>query len=103
MRIDAARVHVGQLRLAYAVAMGGLVKQSMFGGGTLQGTLEALDQTLLTPSMVDSPRAARLRERFRDITSTLNDGVNYRLEFRSGKGIGPNAFALPAEIGRAHV
>jgi alcohol dehydrogenase (cytochrome c) len=35
--------NVGQLRLAYAVALGGLVKQSMFGGGTLQGTPLVVD------------------------------------------------------------
>ncbi|MEO8314454.1 MAG: M48 family metallopeptidase [Pseudomonadota bacterium] len=62
-------------------------------------TLEILDRTMLHPTRVHPYRQAQLQELFAHMTAPLNrDGHTYRLEFRSGAGLGPNAFALPSGI-----
>ena len=60
--------------------------------------LELLDKTVLAPSRLSVARQQDLRRRLRAMTATVDDGHNYRLEFRRGKRIGPNAFALPSGI-----
>ncbi len=60
--------------------------------------LELLDRTLLAPSALPTARQAELRARLREMTEPLADDYDYRLEFRSGGKIGPNAFALPSGI-----
>lgn len=60
--------------------------------------LELLDETLLEPTRLPEPRQAALRGRLRAMTEPSGDGHDYRLEFRSGKRVGPNAFALPSGI-----
>jgi Zn-dependent protease with chaperone function len=60
--------------------------------------LELLDRTVLAPSRLSVARQSDLRQRLRAMAATVNDGHDYRLEFRRGKRIGPNAFALPSGI-----
>jgi Zn-dependent protease with chaperone function len=60
--------------------------------------LELLDETLLEPTALPEPRQAALRDRLRALAEAAGDGHDYRLEFRSGKRVGPNAFALPSGI-----
>jgi Zn-dependent protease with chaperone function len=61
-------------------------------------TLQILDRSLLDPSQLHAQRQAQLANMFRRMTADLHDGHEYRLEFRGGKRLGPNAFALPAGI-----
>jgi Zn-dependent protease with chaperone function len=61
-------------------------------------SLELLDRTLFEPTQLSSERQAVIRSRFADITRDLADGHHYRLEFRRGGSMGPNAFALPSGI-----
>ncbi len=61
-------------------------------------TLEVLDRSLLKPSRVDPQRQAQLTNLFMGMTAGLQDGHDYRLEFRSSRALGPNAVALPAGI-----
>ena len=58
-------------------------------------TLYALDQTFCTPSALAADRQQAVRRSFGALTAGLNDGYQYRLEFRACGPIGPNAFALP--------
>jgi Zn-dependent protease with chaperone function len=61
-------------------------------------SLEIMDKTLFTPSQLPAERQAALSARFAAMTQPLSDGHEYRLEFRHGGKIGPNAFALPSGI-----
>jgi predicted Zn-dependent protease len=60
--------------------------------------LVALDSTLFAPSELDSTVQKRLREKFLAMTRELEQGYEFRLEFRKSEIIGANAFALPAGI-----
>ena len=61
-------------------------------------TLVGMDQRLLQPSKLSPERQAALRERFAAMTKAAGDPTPYRLEFRSSRAIGANAFALPSGI-----
>ncbi|HSD75339.1 MAG TPA: M48 family metallopeptidase [Steroidobacteraceae bacterium] len=61
-------------------------------------SLELLDRTMFAPTELSPERQAAIRGRFAGITRDLQDGHDYRLEFRRGEGIGANAFALPSGI-----
>jgi predicted Zn-dependent protease len=61
-------------------------------------TLRGLDRQLLQPSGLSAERQAALRDKFAAMAGTTGDPTAYRLEFRSSKFIGPNAFALPSGI-----
>ena len=61
-------------------------------------SLELLDRTMLEPTALGSERQEALRERFGAMTRDLEDGHEYRLEFRGGGDVGANAFALPSGI-----
>jgi Zn-dependent protease with chaperone function len=63
-----------------------------------QGTLDVLDGALFQPSTLGEDTRRRLTQHFLRMTQHLADGETYRLEFRSGKGAGANAFALPSGI-----
>lgn len=63
----------------------------------MQG-LDILDRSFLEPSTLPAERQRALRARFDQMTATLEDGHNYRLELRHGERIGANAFALPDGI-----
>ena len=58
-------------------------------------TLGTLDSMGCGPSMLAPKRVAELRSRFAALTHALEDGFRYRLELRSCRAIGANAFALP--------
>jgi Zn-dependent protease with chaperone function len=58
-------------------------------------TLYALDKSLCTQSALDTDRQQALQKNLGTLTSGLNDGYPYRLEFRACGRIGPNAVALP--------
>lgn len=60
--------------------------------------LELLDRTMLGPSQLPESRQAEIRRRFEHMAASVNDGHEYRLEFRRGGKIGANAFALPSGI-----
>jgi Zn-dependent protease with chaperone function len=60
--------------------------------------LEILDRTFFEPSKLPAARRAALTARFRAMTAPLEDGHDYRLEFRSAGEDGANAFALPSGI-----
>ncbi len=61
-------------------------------------SLEILDRLVMKPSRLPGERQRELAERFRGMTSNLQDGRSYRLEFRQSEMIGANAFALPSGI-----
>lgn len=60
-----------------------------------QGTLVSLDRTLLAESELDPARQAAIRAGFAELAALSPRGDGYRLHFRKGGPIGPNAFALP--------
>lgn len=61
--------------------------------------LEELDRlSLFWPSDLDQARQNRLTSLFDTLTQHLNDGHDYRLEFRKSDRFGANAFALPSGI-----
>ncbi len=60
--------------------------------------LDLLDKTLLAPTRLPVARQEALRQRLRAMSAAFDDGHDYRLEFRRGRHIGPNAFALPSGI-----
>lgn len=61
-------------------------------------SLAVLDHTLFTPSQLSNERQQELHALFGDIAQGLSDEHNFRLEFRRGDRVGPNAFALPSGI-----
>lgn len=62
------------------------------------GTLETFDRLMFDASELPTERRAVLSKRFADMTGSLDDGHEYRLEFRKSEAVGPNAFALPSGI-----
>jgi Zn-dependent protease with chaperone function len=62
------------------------------------GTLETFDKTFFDTSELPTDRSAALRQRFADMIEPLDDGHEYRLEFRKAGEMGANAFALPSGI-----
>lgn len=61
-----------------------------------QGTLEALDQTVFSPSELPQTRQQEIAGGFARIVAASPDREGgYALHFRAGGVIGPNAFALP--------
>src|SRR6185312_2371148 len=61
--------------------------------------MESLDQYVFRPSRMDAARQARLRESFRQLAAGLGPAASgARLEFRNGRWIGANAFALPGGV-----
>jgi len=57
-------------------------------------TLQQLDRYLFKPTTLDRPRRTALEARFASLLPPTADLV-YRLEFRGGGMLGPNAIALP--------
>lgn len=62
------------------------------------GTLATFDRMMFDTSELPAQRRVSLTNRFTAMTSSLDDGHEYRLEFRKSDAIGPNAFALPSGI-----
>lgn len=63
-----------------------------------RNSLDAMDRVLFTPSKLDSKTQQRLQTRFLQMVRHLDDKHPFRLEFRDGGMIGPNALALPSGI-----
>ncbi len=59
-------------------------------------SLKILDTKILQPSEIEQSRIQELNKIFKDVTSELGSGFDYRLEIRKGGGLGANAFALPS-------
>lgn len=60
------------------------------------GTLASLDQTMLSPSKLSAAEQKAIRDGFDRIAGFAAPGTTgYKLNFRDGGIIGPNAFALP--------
>lgn len=60
------------------------------------GTLASLDQTMLAPSKLPVAEQQKIRAGFDEIAGFSTRGkAGYKLNFRDGGYIGPNAFALP--------
>ncbi len=60
------------------------------------GALSSLDGTLLKPSKLPDDRKTKLSAEFQKLAAVSEGGADaYKLEFRDGGPIGPNAFALP--------
>ena len=57
--------------------------------------LQWLDRSVLQASTVDEAQQRQLQTLFETLLPEDREGMHYRLVFRSGKSIGPNAFALP--------
>ena len=60
-----------------------------------KGTLETLDNRLFKATTLDRARQSQLSNRFNTLKPEDDSAINYRLLFRGGGMIGPNAFALP--------
>jgi Zn-dependent protease with chaperone function len=60
--------------------------------------LDLLDRTFLDDSTLSAARQKELRDRFTQMTNPLQDGHEYRLEFRGGGALEANALALPNGI-----
>ncbi len=63
-----------------------------------QDALKVLDQVLFSPSDLEEKRQRQLCTLFDDMTEGLAEAQDFRLEFRKGDRVGPNAFALPSGI-----
>lgn len=60
------------------------------------GTLNTLDTTVLSKSVLPQERQTEITKRFLQIAEATKEGTaGYTLNFRDGGAIGPNAFALP--------
>lgn len=60
-----------------------------------ESTLASLDSTLLKPSKLPLSRQNNLKNYFLRYSNISGEWPKIRIFFRSGAGIGPNAFALP--------
>ena len=63
-----------------------------------QNALASLDQFLFAPSQLADARQRELSGIFADMTTGLDRGQAYRLEFRRSDKLGANAIALPSGI-----
>ncbi len=60
------------------------------------GALEILDKGIFAPTQLDAATRARITRRFKAMTADAPESLGLHLEFRHGKAIGANAFALPS-------
>jgi len=61
-------------------------------------TLQLLDRIVLRPTALPENRRTELTALFATMTAGYPERRGWRLEFRSGEGVGANAFALPSGI-----
>jgi predicted Zn-dependent protease len=62
-----------------------------------QGALELMDKALFAPSQVDDATRERVQRLFDDV-ARQDTTLALRLEFRRGRRVGANAFALPSGV-----
>lgn len=80
------------LLVEIAVAVTPPAVPNLIGGGTLA----SLDQFAFSATTLDAKRQHVLADGFNDLARLTPRGVDgFRLHFRAGGAIGPNAFALP--------
>lgn len=60
-----------------------------------QATLDALDARMVGPSELSAADQKAIRDRFAALSLPADPSHRYDIQFRKGKGIGPNALALP--------
>lgn len=60
--------------------------------------LTALDEYVFGPSTLSADRQIELREAMQSVIAVVGGDFEYRLEFRDGRKLGANAFALPSGI-----
>ena len=60
--------------------------------------LELLDSALFDPTGLSDERQTELRKAFADVVAVVGDEHAFRIEFRVGNRLGPNAIALPSGI-----
>lgn len=60
--------------------------------------LELLDGAVFDPTGLADERQADLRRAFADVVAVVGDEHAFRIEFRVGNRLGPNAIALPSGI-----
>jgi len=60
--------------------------------------LTILDEYVFAPSALEAARKAELEGAFQRVVEIVGGDFDYRLEFRDGKRVGANAFALPSGI-----
>lgn len=58
-------------------------------------TLSTLDNYIFEPSTLSVERREELTDAFNKLIASRDDGFDYKLYFRDGGAVGPNAFALP--------
>lgn len=63
-----------------------------------QGALTGLDKIMFSPSALSNATQKRIRTQFDKMTAAVPGNFQFKLEFRTGGKIGPNAFALPSGI-----
>jgi len=68
------------------------------GRSISEQALKALDKALLEPSKLTEARRKELRAGFNGLVESVAGDHQFELKFRSGKSIGPNAFALPSGV-----
>lgn len=61
-------------------------------------TLATLDKTMLEPTVLTHERQIALQAEFTRFLAQVGDTIPYRIEFRSMKQAGANAFALPSGV-----
>ena len=60
-----------------------------------EDALAVLDQVIFSKSELGDAEKEEVKVLFSRVTDTANPGYRFRLEFRQGTNVGPNAFALP--------
>ena len=63
-----------------------------------QEALAVLDKILLEPTKLSLERQTELKALFVGMTSSIDGGQGYQIEFRASSKMGPNALALPSGI-----
>lgn len=66
--------------------------------GLGRGALQGLDYAVFEPSRLGPDVQRRLRATFAELVAAAEPETAVRLEFRSGRAMGPNALALPSGI-----
>ena len=103
LALCALAITVGAVWLFFTFGIPALARQAAFaippGAETVLGreTLEILDRMVFRPTALDEARRTELLAHFDTMAADLR-GEGYRLAFRAGGRLGPNALALPGGV-----